>query len=152
MLGDLIMPKGRQREKIRVDAPLEPDFVFKNQAGKGTPKAGKPPDICLPSLYRQAPGRHKATYRTRGARRQKIRWYIREPLAGRWLWVAAWFYLPQAKMLEDLLDDLLVLYETYHAHGTRALRTYKRIHLPGSSPGQAVIFCIRRAQLFLNSF
>jgi hypothetical protein len=59
--------------------------------------------------------------------------------------------LKQAKMLEDLLDDLLVLYEAYHSHGTRALWPRKMIHLPGSSPGQAAIFCFRRAQLFLNS-
>jgi hypothetical protein len=42
-------------------------------------------------------------------------------------------------MLEGLLDDLLVLYEAYSSHATRALWTYKRIHLPGSSPGQAAI-------------
>ena len=39
------------------------------------------------------------------------------------------FYVPQAKMLEGLLDDLLVLYEAYYSYGTRALWTYKRIHL-----------------------
>ena len=32
--GGLIMPKGRQTEEIRVEDPLEPDFFFKNQAGK----------------------------------------------------------------------------------------------------------------------
>jgi len=28
------------------------------------PKAGKPPDTCLPSMYRQAQDRHKPTYQT----------------------------------------------------------------------------------------
>ena len=54
------------------------------------------------------------------------------------------FYFPQAKMLEDLLDDLLVLYDAYDLHRAGAFRICKRIHLPGSSPGQAAIFCIRR--------
>jgi hypothetical protein len=34
VLGGLIMPERRQTEEIRVDAPLETDFFFKNQAGK----------------------------------------------------------------------------------------------------------------------
>ena len=40
VLGDLIMPEGRQTEEIRVDAPLEPDFFFKNHAGKASGYSG----------------------------------------------------------------------------------------------------------------
>jgi hypothetical protein len=36
-------------------------------------------------------------------------------------------------------------------HDPRAFGTCERIDLPGSSPGQAAIFWMRRAQLFLNS-
>jgi hypothetical protein len=32
-----------QTEKIRVEAPLEPDFFFKNQAGMVTPEVDKSP-------------------------------------------------------------------------------------------------------------
>jgi hypothetical protein len=46
-----------QTGEIRVEAPLEPDFFFKNQAGMVTPEADKSPDT---------PSQHKAIYQTRG--------------------------------------------------------------------------------------
>ena len=54
-------------------------------------------------------------------------------------------------MLEDLFNNLLVLYESDDAHLALTFGASKRIYLPGSSPGQAPIFCIRRAQFFLCS-
>jgi hypothetical protein len=38
--GDLNMPEGWQTEEIRVKDPLEPDFFFKNQAGKVSEYSG----------------------------------------------------------------------------------------------------------------
>ena len=38
--GYLNIPKGRQTEEIRVEDPLEPDFFYKNQAGKVSGYAG----------------------------------------------------------------------------------------------------------------
>jgi len=50
-----------------------------------------------------------------------------------------------------LFPKAKMFYDAYDLHDPRAFGTCERIDLPGSSPGQAAIFWMRRAQLFLNS-
>jgi hypothetical protein len=52
-------------------------------------------------------------------------------------------------MLEDFFDDILLFYDDYDLHDTRASGACEWIDLPGSSPGQAAIFWMRRAQLLI---
>lgn len=52
------------------------------------------------------------------------------------------FPIPQYKMFEDLIYDLLILYHAYDLHGSRTFRVGEGINLHGSSTGQAVIFWI----------
>ena len=61
--------------------------------GVGPPEADKFWDTCLPAMYRQVPGQHKATYRTRqqdggqapGAGRSSSQYGIFGPLVALWL-------------------------------------------------------------------
>jgi len=55
------------------------------------------------------------------------------------------------RCLRIFFYDFLFFYDAYDLHDPRAFGTCERIDLPGSSPGQAAIFWMRRAQLFLNS-
>jgi hypothetical protein len=54
----------------------------------------------------------------------------------------SWFHFPQAPVLEDLFYDLWVLDERNEPHRPLAPAAGKEVHFPGSSPGQAPIFCI----------
>lgn len=84
----LILPEEQQIEEIWVDLSSLPILYFQNQEGYTTLKvAGKPPDIYLPAMYRQALGLHIATYQTRGVENLCSRFCIRESLVDLWPWV-----------------------------------------------------------------
>jgi hypothetical protein len=64
-------------------------------------------------------------------------------------WILLWpdrfgwgpgLHLPEAQVLEDLFDDILILYHTDDFHLGGAFRASQMVYLPGSSPGQAPIF------------
>ena len=55
---------------------------------------------------------------------------------GRW----SGFDISQAKVLENLFDHILILYDADYPHLTETFRTSQWVYLPGSGPGQAAIF------------